>query len=107
MKSTAGAPPREGRTQRVAVYLTPEDAAYLEAMPCTSLSAAVRECIEWTRHTMGGRFTEFIERCYHNERAFVDVLAEMIEGYVTMPTAEEVRGAIERGPEDDSASPAS
>ncbi|MFA4972590.1 MAG: hypothetical protein WC683_08235 [bacterium] len=98
MKSNAGAPPREGRTQRVAVYLTPEDAAYLEAMPVGSLSAAVRECIAWYRQTYS---PAFLLRCEQAGRAPADVISEMMWGYATMPTAAEVREAIERGPEDE------
>ena len=99
MKSTAGAPPREGRTQRVAVYVTPEEAAYLEAMPVGSLSAAVRECVRWHFLTHGAALRE---RCKREGSDLEETLSQLIWGYVTMPTPDEVREALERGPQDDS-----
>lgn len=101
-----GHPPlREGqRMERVNVYLYEEQADYLRDLNASSASEAARRCIEWYRNTHNA---EFAARCQRERRDPAEVLAEMMEGYITMPTPAEVREAIERGPEDDSASPAS
>jgi hypothetical protein len=104
MKSKAGMPAREGYTKSVTVYLTPEDLAYLEAMPSNSLAAAVRECIAWYRDTHGAAF---LSRCARDNRDPAETLAQLLWGYVTMPTPAEVREALERGPQGDSADTAS
>jgi hypothetical protein len=98
-ESGAGRKPLRGgkRVQSYTVGLDEDDVAYLAALSANR-TAAVRACIAWHRATHSAAFAA---RCAQDGRDPREVLAEMMWGYITMPTAAEVREALERGPQDE------
>lgn len=114
MKASGRPRLREGETARqVRVTMTQDDKAYLAAIGGGNRSYGVRRCIEWHKITygldrLGGGFImlrkdyePFMARCEQEGKNPATVLAQLIEGYVTMPTPDEVRAALERGPQHD------
>lgn len=94
-KPTMGRPPlRGGKTvQQYSVGLDADDVAYLATI-AGSRSAAVRECVAWHRATATHRGS-FMARCALDDRDPAEVLTQLMEGYATMPTAEDLAAACE------------